>query len=123
MYHHGRFMARTNEPSGWTSQFRELVLTVNAPLHDLRGGDERWSSALDRDDYRQSQILAKSLRAAGSEGLVYPSQRDTAGQCVGLFFPNYASNVIQARHLDYHWSGTRVDLYRDPGSGELFRVD
>jgi hypothetical protein len=123
MYHHGRFMARTHEPSGWTSQFRELVLTVNAPLHDLRGGDKRWSSALDPDDYRQSQILAKSLRAAGSEGLVYPSQRDTAGQCVGLFYPNCASNVMQARHLDYHWSGTRVDLYRDAGSGEVFRVD
>lgn len=122
MYHHGRFMERTHEPPGWTSQFRELVLSVDAPLHDLRGGDLRWTSALDRDNYRQAQILAKALRAAGSEGLVYPSQRDTAGQCVGLFYPDRAANVIQARHLDYHWSGTRVDLYRDAGGGRVFRV-
>ncbi|HXP64706.1 MAG TPA: RES family NAD+ phosphorylase [Steroidobacteraceae bacterium] len=122
MYHHGRFMARTHEPAGWSSQFRELVLSVNAALHDLRGGDKRWNSALDRDDYRQSQILAASLRAAGSEGLVYPSRRHASGQCVALFYPDRASNVIQARHLDYHWNGTRVDLYRDPGSGKVFRV-
>jgi len=56
-------------------------------------------------------------------GLVYPSQRDTAGQCVGLFYPRSRDNVIQARHLDYHWSGTRVDLCRDPGSGQVFRVN
>ena len=37
IFHHGRFMAATNEPAGWTSQFRELVLTVDARLHDLRG--------------------------------------------------------------------------------------
>jgi len=123
MYHHGLFMARTQEPPGWTSQFRELVHRVDAPLHDLRGGDARWMTALDRDEYRHAQLLGKALRAAASEGLVYPSQRDTAGQCVGLFYPDRAANVIPARHLDYHWSGARVDLYRDTGSGQVFRVN
>jgi hypothetical protein len=123
IYHHGRFMARTHEFPGWTSQFRELVLSVEALLHDLRGGDPRWASALDRDDYRQAQELGKTLRAATSEGVVYPSQRDESGECVGLFYPDRAANIIQARHLDYHWSGTRVDLYRDPASGKVFRVD
>jgi hypothetical protein len=123
MYHHGRFMARTHERPGWTSQFRELVLSVNASLQDLRGGDERWIPALDPDDYRHSQSLARSLRVAASDGLVYPSQRDAAGECVALFYPDGASNVIQARHLDYHWNGTRVDFYRDPGNGKVFRVD
>jgi hypothetical protein len=123
MYHHGRFMARTHERAGWTSQFRELVLSVNAPLHDLRGGEERFLPALDPDDYRRSQLLGKSLRLAASEGLVYPSRRDAAGECVGLFYPDGASHVIQARHLDYHWNGTRVDLYRDAGDGKVFRVD
>ena len=102
---------------------KELVLSANAPLHDLRGGDKRWIPALDPDDYRRSPLLGKSLRVAASEGLVYPSRRDAAGECVGLFYPDCASNVIQARHLDYHWSGTRVDLYRDPGDGKVFRVD
>src|SRR3954453_8309641 len=35
IHHHGQFMARTNEPAGWTSQFREIVLDITAHLHDL----------------------------------------------------------------------------------------
>jgi hypothetical protein len=25
-HHHARFMANTNEPAGWTSQFRQILL-------------------------------------------------------------------------------------------------
>ncbi len=122
MHHHTRFMARTNETPGWTSQFRELALDVSAELHDLRGGGPAVAGALDPNRYDEAQALAASLRAGSSEGLVYPSQRDPGGQCVGLFYPNLAAQVIQGRHLAYHWDGTRVDLYRDAGSGDVFRV-
>jgi hypothetical protein len=37
IHHHARFMAATNEPPSWTSQFREIVLDVRAALHDSRG--------------------------------------------------------------------------------------
>ncbi|PAX08160.1 RES family NAD+ phosphorylase [Sphingomonas lenta] len=120
MHHHARFMAATRERAGWTSQFRELLLDVDAPLHDLRGPG--FAAALDPDDYSVPQRLGASLRAGGSEGVVYPSVRDAGGTCVGLFFPNFVSNVVQGRHLDYHWNGERVDLYRDAGSGEVYRV-
>lgn len=122
MHHHARFMARTAETPGWTSQFRELVLDLAADLHDLRGGDPDWQTALDPDDYGEAQELAATLRARASEGLVYPSQRDPGGQCAGLFYPDRATNLVPGRHLDYHWDGARVDLYRDAGSGEVFRV-
>lgn len=122
MHHHARFMARTAEPPGWTSQFRELVMDVAADLGDLRGDDPNWRPALDPDHYDEAQALAAALREAGSDGLVYPSARDPGGQCVGLFYPDRAGNVVQARHLDYHWNGAQVDLYRDVGSGEVFRV-
>jgi hypothetical protein len=123
MHHHGRFMARTGERPGWTSQFRELVIDVDATLHDLRGGDPRFAPALDPDGYAASQALGKALRAAGSDGVVYPSARDEGGACAGLFYPDLARNPVQGRHLDYHWDGTRVDLYRDASSGEVFRVE
>ncbi len=115
-------MARTQERAGWTSQFRELVLNVQASLHDLRSGDLRWATALDPDSYTESQRFGRAMRAAASEGIVYPSRRDTAGECVGLFHPDLAKHVTQARHLDYHWDGKRVDLYRDAGTGQVFRV-
>ncbi len=122
MHHHARFMARTREAPGWTSQFRELVMALDAALHDLRGGDPAFAPALAADSYVESQRLGSVLRAAGSEGVVYPSQRDPGGECAGLFYPDLARNPIQGRHLEYHWDGGRVDLYRDATNGEVFRV-
>ena len=77
---------------------------------------------LDPDDYAEAQAVGAALREAGSDALVYPSVRDPGGQCVGLFYFDRAGNVVQARHLDYDWNGTRVDLYRDAGSGAVCRV-
>ena len=121
IHHHSRFMARTAQAPGWTSQFREIVLSVSANLHDLRSAAAE-HPALDPDGYAASQALAASLRSAGSDGLVYPSIRHPRGQCVGLFYPDGASESVQGRHLDYHWDGARVDLVRDAGTGEVFRV-
>lgn len=118
--HHSRFMTRTNEKPGWTSQFREIVLNIEARLHDLRG--EKAYKALDPDDYGECRRLGAELRASGSDGIVYPSVRHEEGECAALFYPDVASDAIQGRHLDYHWDGERVDFYRDVGNGEVFRV-
>jgi len=122
IHHHARFMARTNEAPGWTSQFRELVLDVTLDAHDLRvgGGHE---DCLHPTDYRAAQELAAALRATSSDGIVYPSRRQRGGECVALFYPDRAGNVVQGRHLDYHWNGNRVDFYRDPASGQVFRIE
>lgn len=122
IHHHALFMARTNEVPGWTSQFRELVLNVDAPLHDLRGGDILLRPALDPDSNAEAQRLGASLRADGSEGLIYPSQRDVGGECAALFYPDCAGNLTQGRHLDYHWDGARVNMYRDATRSEVYRV-
>ena len=119
VFHHGEFMARTNEPPGWTSQFREIVLTVEARLHDLRGALSHPAR------YGECQALGEKLRAAGSNGVVYQSVRWPQGQCAGLFYPDCAKNAAQGRHLDYHWDGQRVDLCRElraDGGRELIRV-
>lgn len=121
IHHHARFMARTAEAPGWTSQFREILLSVGADLHDLRG-EAAGHPALDPDSYGAAQSLAKALRAGGSDGITYPSVRHPGGECVGLFYPDGASDPVQGRHLDYHWDGDRVDLVRDAGSGAVFRV-
>jgi hypothetical protein len=122
VHHHSRFMARTNESAGWTSQFREIVLDINAKLHDLRGRDPIHRTALDPDNYEKSQNLGARLRAGGSDGLVYPSLRYEGGECLGLFYPDRAANPVQGRHLDYRWDGSRVDLFRDLGSGQVYRI-
>ena len=122
IHHHGLFMASTVQAPGWTSQFREILMEVRADLHDLRGGGERYVALLAPDSYRASQALGASLRAAGSEGIVYPSARRPDGECVALLYPDLASNARQGRHLCYHWDGSRVDLVRDASAGIIFRV-
>lgn len=122
IHHHARFMAATAEKPGWTSQFREIQLDVSARLHDLCGLDPADGGVLARDDYAESQALGATLRAGGAEGVVYPSLRRLGGRCVGLFYPDGAANPVQGRHLDYHWNGERVDLYRDLTRGEVFRI-
>lgn len=120
IHHHARFMAATEEAAGWTSQFREILIDVSASLHDV-GGDG-WEDVLSPEDYSTSQALAARLRAAGSEGIAYPSVRLADGACAGLFYPDTATNPTQGRHIDYHWNGERVDFYRDAGSCEVYRI-
>ena len=122
IYHHARFMARTAEAPGWTSQFREIVMSVSAELHDLRGFEQASHPPLNPNSYRVSQHLAAHLRAAGSDGIVYHSVRHAGGECGGLFYPDCASDPVQGRHLDYHWNGEGVDLVREAASGAVFRV-
>lgn len=121
VHHHGRFMARTAEPPGWTSQFREIILDVSARLHDLRRGADRHAQALSPDHYGASQPLGAMLRASGSSGIAYPSQR-CEGECVALFHPDGAANPMPAGQLDYHWNGLRVDFYREAQSGQVYRI-
>lgn len=118
IHHHARFMAATGQAAGWTSQFRELVMGVEAELEDLRGGP---AEVLDPDDYGPAQMLGHVLRVRGAEGVIYPSVRGE-GECVGLFYPDLARAPGQGRLLDYHWDGARVDLVRDVLAGEVFRV-
>ncbi len=121
VHHHGRFLAATAEPLGWTSQFREIALDVALPARDLRD-EARFAAALRPDDYRESQRLGAALRAGGAEGIVYPSRRSAGGECVALFFPDLAANPVQGRHLRYHWNGARVDYVREVGGG-VFRLE
>lgn len=122
IHHHARFMLATAQPPGWTSQFREIVLEVDAELHDIRALGAEAAPVLDPIDYGGSQALGIGLRAIGSAGIAYPSVRCPGGECAGLFYPDCAGHPVQGRHLDYHWNGERVDLYRDRSAGDVFRI-
>ena len=123
IHHHEVFMTTTNQMPGWTSQFRELLIDVDGMLRDIRGEKSDFSMFLSPSDYTKPQNLSALLRNSGTDGIVYPSVRDPGGECAALFHPNRASNVIQGRHLDYHWNGERVDLVREIStSTRIFRV-
>ena len=68
---------------------------------------------LDPNSYVASQAYAKQIRAAGANGVAYPSVRHAGGQCIGAFRPRAVGVPHQERHLKYRWNGERVDRYFD----------
>lgn len=114
-------MLQTREVPGWTSQFREIRLTVAAGLHDLTVSSLKDRPALFPDICAVSQALGRSLRESGLNGIVDPSVRHAGGRCV-LFCPDCASEPVQSRYLHTHWDGERLDLVRKLARGQLFRV-
>ncbi|WP_404405501.1 RES family NAD+ phosphorylase [Pelagibacterium halotolerans] len=117
-YHHGRAMAASAEESGWTSQFRVLVNSLDVSLHDVRG----LASYHKPDDYAASQKLGKALRGAGSNGVVYDSVRCPGGECAGIFWPDLIPIPVQGDHFDFHWDGDRVDQVHNRRTGQLFAL-
>jgi hypothetical protein len=111
-FHLGRFYAATDDPPH-AEDMRVLSGRIDARFHDLRGADHRWRGCLDPDDYSASRALGGSLRAAGSNGVVWPSVRRTGGQCLGAFRPKAVGIPLQGRHLRYHWDGRRISRYFD----------
>jgi len=122
IYHHGRFMRRTQEKPGWASHFRELAGSVDARLHDIRDTSV-FDTCLLSEDYTPAQDLAERLHAAGSNGIVYPSVRYPSGECIAAFWPDVVDIPRQGQHYAYHWNGERVDFVRNLSTRETFSVE
>lgn len=104
VYHREQFLAATAEPA-CDVEMRCYRTSVDSKLHDIRGG---WPAAHDPDSYGASVVLARELRAAGSNGMVYDSARHRGGECLAAFYPDVVTPCVQAQHLIYRWDGTRV---------------
>lgn len=108
IHHFERAMAATEE-APLIADYRELVGTVALEAHDLRLMPT--SAYLNPDDWSESQLLGQRLRAAGSEGIVYPSVRYPRGEALAVFWPNRVGIPKPLRHLAYRWNGRRCDAY------------
>jgi hypothetical protein len=119
-YHFERFMRRTDEPAG-DARYRELVARIAGSLHDFRRGG--FAACLDPDDWRAGQSLAASLRANGSDGIVYPSVRWPTGEAAALFWPDLIRlPIVQARTLQYRWDGRRMTRYFVIGGADWYAL-
>lgn len=121
IYHHSVFMAATSEDPGWDSDFRELVGTLDAELHDI-ADSALFPEHYHPDSYAAPQALARDLRESGSNGVHYQSVRYPDGRAVALFWPDVAGIPAQGQHFSYYWDGTQVTLVKDLGTGDVFSV-
>lgn len=106
-YHREAFLSATSQgPIEVT--MRSYLSDVAAKFHDLRGQRKGMAAIYDPDSYVASQSLARQLRETGSNGIVYDSVRDSAGECVAVYRPRLVRNLRQGVHLRYVWDGTRI---------------
>ena len=75
-----------------TRTYRDYLADFRAEFHDLRR-DRKHASALDPDNYDDSQHLARTLLNGGSAGIIYPSVRHRGGTCIACFRPALVTNV------------------------------
>jgi RES domain len=123
LHHVRRFLFATREAPGWIAEMRELQGQIVRSLIDIRTGAH--DDLLDPDSYVASQVFAAHQRAQGADGIVYPSVRQSGGECFAAFWPDVMKVPTQGRHLRYHWDGNRVDMIRElnlAGDGRVFEV-
>ena len=120
IHHQARGFRASGERPGWLARVRESVAVVDRVFHDLRDGG--FDDCLLDSNYAASNALGRTLRAGGSDGIVYPSVRDPGGECLAAFWPDAVRSVEEGRLLSHHFDGDRIDLVRDESAGTVFRV-
>ena len=118
IHHHSKTMQATDEAPGWTSQFRELIGSVDADMDDVTGR----ADLLHPDHYGPSQVFGAQRRAAGSDGITWPSVRFAGGNCIAAFWPDVVPIPTQGAHFAYHWNGSAVDFIKRLDTGQVMQV-
>jgi len=70
-----------------------------APAHDSLDPDPRIG-------YRAGNAVAAAARAAGHNGIIYPSVRHAGGTCIAALWPNVVQSVVQGAMYRLTWTGT-----------------
>ncbi|WP_221938649.1 RES family NAD+ phosphorylase [Mycobacterium sp. KBS0706] len=90
-------------------EYAELFASFAGEFIDLRGVTPS-PACLDPDPeigYPHGNALADSARAAGYNGIIYPSVRDPEGTCLVALWPHAVQSVAQGAVWRVSWSGNR----------------
>ena len=107
-YHREIFLRATRAAAARARHADATSADVAASFHDIRGKRDRMPDIYDPDSYVASQKLARSLKLAGSNGVVFDSVRHSGGQCLAIYRPRLIQNCRQGTHLRYVWDGERI---------------
>jgi hypothetical protein len=89
-------------------QMRELVVSVDMEMLDLRGFADERPDLYDPDSYLRSQAFAAERRwpyaDPGLDALIYDSVRRRSGQNICVFRPGALPlPIVQGAHYEYAW--------------------
>ncbi|HEY3697869.1 MAG TPA: RES family NAD+ phosphorylase [Spongiibacteraceae bacterium] len=88
---------------------RGLKLTFSATLLNIRTPKIDKFGWYNRDDYTAARQLGGAIKTADKDGLWFESVRKPDQSCYALFSPHLISSVLQIRHYEFVWDGTRIN--------------
>jgi RES domain-containing protein len=106
-WHMTRELARVGDLNA-TVDYAEMFASFAGAFVDLRGRKPP-PACLDPDPamgYPAGNALAEQARAAGLNGIVYPSVRDPDGTCLVALWPHAVQSVAQGKVLRVRWAGS-----------------
>jgi RES domain-containing protein len=108
-YHRGRQLENIDWKEEERSTYDDYLADFTTEFHDLRGADHEAPARQYRKFlkpgpvpacYAESQQLARTLLAAKSNGLIYPSVRNPGGTCIACFRPALVYNVRRDARIE-----------------------
>ena len=93
-------------------QMRAYVADFKAMFEDIREQRPKFEPLYDPHSYNASQAFGRKLLEDGSNGILYRSVRDPAGECISCFRPKLVKQVRERAHFEYRWSGSRTPVVK-----------
>lgn len=107
-FHKERFMGYTNEPAQKLEMREYIGVPTEVPFVDIRKQAPQNVLNPDPVQYHAAQSFARSLREWGENGIIYPSVRWPAGECLAAFRPTAVGVPRQGAHFIYYWDGESI---------------
>ena len=107
IYHRTRELTRINHFED-SADYQSLLASFVGDFHDVRALSPApdYLGSDPATAYPAGQKLAQSLRADGSNGIVYPSVRRAGGTCLVAFSPHLVQNVRFGGRWHLAWDGS-----------------
>ena len=88
-------------------EYSEMLSSMAGVFVDLRQApDHRCLDPNPVVGYPAGNAVAAATRAAGHNGVIYPSVRKAGGTCIAALWPNVVQSVVQGAMYQLTWSGT-----------------
>ena len=105
VFHMTEFLGRAGKFKAIV-EYIEMYASMAGTFIDLREASE--DPSLDPDPsigYPRGNALADAVRAAGHNGIIYPSVRHLGGTCIAALWPHAVQSVAQGDIYQIVWSG------------------
>lgn len=98
--HHLRREAVNTGKQIMRGEYHVYTATLVGEYMDLRGHEDDYAAELDRTSHADGQRFGENARAAGEDGIVYPSLRHADGTNVVAYRPRKITEIVPTQHYE-----------------------